>query len=150
MLAWIKTKCSKLSYFFFSYLQTPESLLTFVLTFLHIQKIISLCLQRKQKSESVIDIHFFLGSGNIMDKEGITENEADESDSLSDDCNYHKTLRRRRSATVSPASGTRFRHHSKSRFHLNLSKWADVISHSLCVKAIVGKKWFSAFLTLTW
>ncbi|KAM3723533.1 Rho guanine nucleotide exchange factor [Dirofilaria immitis] len=50
-----------------------------------------------------------------MEKFGITENEADESDSLSDDSNYHKPLRRRRSATVSPAAGTRFRHHSKSR-----------------------------------
>ncbi|CAG9530381.1 unnamed protein product [Cercopithifilaria johnstoni] len=50
-----------------------------------------------------------------MQKSGITENEADESDSLSDDSNYHKPLRRRRSATVSPAAGTRFRHHSKSR-----------------------------------
>ncbi|VDN89347.1 unnamed protein product [Brugia pahangi] len=50
-----------------------------------------------------------------MEKSGITENEADESDSLSDDSNYHKPLRRRRSATVSPAAGTRFRHHSKSR-----------------------------------
>ncbi|VIO91581.1 Uncharacterized protein BM_BM5183 [Brugia malayi] len=50
-----------------------------------------------------------------MEKSGITENEADESDSLSDESNYHKPLRRRRSATVSPAAGTRFRHHSKSR-----------------------------------
>ncbi|VBB27934.1 unnamed protein product [Acanthocheilonema viteae] len=50
-----------------------------------------------------------------MQKSGITENEADESDSLSDDSNYHKPLRRRRSATVSPAARTRFRHHSKSR-----------------------------------
>uniref|UniRef100_A0A0R3RQH3 DH domain-containing protein n=1 Tax=Elaeophora elaphi TaxID=1147741 RepID=A0A0R3RQH3_9BILA len=50
-----------------------------------------------------------------MQKSGITENEADESDSPSDDSNYHKPLRRRRSATVSPAAGTRFRHHSKSR-----------------------------------
>uniref|UniRef100_A0A1I7VT66 DH domain-containing protein n=1 Tax=Loa loa TaxID=7209 RepID=A0A1I7VT66_LOALO len=49
-----------------------------------------------------------------MEKSGITENEADESDSLSDEPNYRKPLRRR-SATVSPAAGTRFRHHSKSR-----------------------------------
>ncbi|OZC09639.1 hypothetical protein X798_03333 [Onchocerca flexuosa] len=49
-----------------------------------------------------------------MEKSRITENEADESDSLSDDSNYYKPLRRR-SATVSPAAGTRFRHHSKSR-----------------------------------
>ncbi|MCP9259467.1 Pao retrotransposon peptidase family protein [Dirofilaria immitis] len=61
------------------------------------------------------DLNFRLNLENTMEKFGITENEADESDSLSDDSNYHKPLRRRRSATVSPAAGTRFRHHSKSR-----------------------------------
>lgn len=68
------------------------------------------------KSDQVVgNVNSFLDSAGIMEKSGITENEADESDSLSDESNYHKPLRRRRSATVSPAAGTRFRHHSKSR-----------------------------------
>uniref|UniRef100_A0A915PZP2 DH domain-containing protein n=1 Tax=Setaria digitata TaxID=48799 RepID=A0A915PZP2_9BILA len=60
-----------------------------------------------------------------MEKSRITENDADESDSLSDDSSYHKPLPRRRSATVSPAAGTRFRHHSKSRRRSEM----NLISH---------------------
>ncbi|VDN03291.1 unnamed protein product [Thelazia callipaeda] len=64
-----------------------------------------------------------------MEKCGITENEADESDS--DDSSYHKPLSRRRSATVSPAAGTRFRHHSKSRRRSELNLMAHRRAPSL-------------------
>uniref|UniRef100_A0A8R1U228 DH domain-containing protein n=1 Tax=Onchocerca volvulus TaxID=6282 RepID=A0A8R1U228_ONCVO len=65
-----------------------------------------------------------------MEKSRITENEADESDSSSDDSNYYKPLRRR-SATVSPAAGTRFRHHSKSRRRSEMSLTAHKQAPSL-------------------
>lgn len=76
-----------------------------------------LCERDREVHIPVRATSLLLDSSNKMQKSGITENEADESDSLSDDLNYHKPLRRKRSATVSPAAGTRFRHHSKSRFN---------------------------------
>lgn len=117
---WIKIK--------FSSLKLSHTVLTYILATLHkcnfkegihsLYHLQKFCL-RGERERIPIDIKVSLDSGNAMKKSGIIENEADESDSLSDDSNYHKPLRRRRSATVSPAAGTRFRHHSKSRFNFH-------------------------------